>query len=250
MPHIISQTQVDLDDDELQFPVNTRTVFQERFDLASNQPSLVIVKSHVRSMPSFGKKKKKRSSINYQNRTMDVASFREISRIQHHENQTMKALKASSSTLNDKNKEIWSGFWSMAAKMESKKKRMQSKMDLKKKKTSSVIRSSVTSKKKPYSVIRSSVTLSKERKINDKMGVGEMVLEPIDKDVEDDNDCNEKMGLEPIDKDYEDDEDDENNIPLAQLFEHQRRVNDFMMVLERKSDELKSKLNYDEDDEY
>ena len=123
-------------------------------------------------------------------------------------------------------------------------------MDLKKKKTSSVIRSSVTSKKKPYSVIRSSVTLSKERKINDKMGVGEMVLEPIDKDVEDDNDCNEKMGLEPIDKDYEDDEDDENNIPLAQLFEHQRRVNDFMMKLERESDELKSKLNYDEDEEY
>ena len=53
---------------------------------------------------------------------MDVASFREISRIQHHKNQTMKALKASSSTINDKNKEIWSGFWSMAAKMESKKK--------------------------------------------------------------------------------------------------------------------------------
>ena len=95
------------------------------------------------------------------------------------------------------------------------------------------------------------------------MGVGEMVLKPIDKDVEDDNDCNKKMGLEPIDKDYKDDkdepidkdyeddeDDDENNIPIAQLFEHQRRFNDFMMLLKRESDELKSKLNYDEDDEY
>ena len=58
MPHIISQTQVDLDD-ELQLSVNTRPVLQERFNLASNQLSLVIVKSHVQSMPRFGKKKKK-----------------------------------------------------------------------------------------------------------------------------------------------------------------------------------------------
>ena len=52
---------------------------------------------------------------------MDVASFREISRIQQLENEMLKALKVSSR--NDKQtKEIWSGFWSKASKMETKKK--------------------------------------------------------------------------------------------------------------------------------
>ena len=53
---------------------------------------------------------------------MDVASFREISRIQRLENEMLKALKASSRNDNQ-TKEIWSGFWSKASKMETKKKR-------------------------------------------------------------------------------------------------------------------------------
>ena len=53
---------------------------------------------------------------------MDVASFQEISRIQQLENETLKALKASSRN-ESQTKEIWSDFWSRAAKMESKKKR-------------------------------------------------------------------------------------------------------------------------------
>ena len=53
---------------------------------------------------------------------MDVASFREISRIQRLENQMLKALKSSSQN-DGQRKEIWSSFWSRAAKMESKKKR-------------------------------------------------------------------------------------------------------------------------------
>ena len=53
---------------------------------------------------------------------MDVASFREISRIQRLENETLKTIKASSRK-DSQTKEIWSGFWSRAAKMESKKKR-------------------------------------------------------------------------------------------------------------------------------
>ena len=54
---------------------------------------------------------------------MDVASFREISCIQSVENETFKALKASSGSTECQNKKMWNGFWSMAAKMESKKKR-------------------------------------------------------------------------------------------------------------------------------
>ena len=53
---------------------------------------------------------------------MDVASFQEISRIQRLENESLKALKALSRN-DSQTKEIWRGFWSRAAKMESKKKR-------------------------------------------------------------------------------------------------------------------------------
>ena len=94
--------------------------------------SLVTVRSHQRKMP--GSSKKKRSTPKSKIRknlladfkrvgTMDVASFREISRIQSVENETFKALKASSGSTGSRNKQIWNGFWSMAAKMESKKKR-------------------------------------------------------------------------------------------------------------------------------
>ena len=69
---------------------------------------------------------------------MDVASFREISRIQRLENETLKTIKASSRK-DSQTKEIWSGFWSKAAKMEIKKKRkpigaIQSKARVNKKK--------------------------------------------------------------------------------------------------------------------
>ena len=94
--------------------------------------SLVTVRSHQRKMP--GSSKKKRSTPKSKIRknlladfkrvgTMDVASFREISRIQSVENETFKALKASSGSAGSRNKQMWNGFWSMAAKMESKKKR-------------------------------------------------------------------------------------------------------------------------------
>ena len=106
--------------------------------------ALVTVRSHHRKMP--GSSKKQRSTPKSKIRknlladfkrvgTMDVASFREISRIQSVENETFKALKASSSR--NESKKIWKGFWSMAAKMESKKKRkpftvIQSKLFLRK----------------------------------------------------------------------------------------------------------------------
>ena len=94
--------------------------------------SLVTVRSHHRKMP--GSSKKQRSTPKSKIRknlladfkrvgTMDVASFREISRIQSVENETFKALKASSGSTGSRNKQMWNGFWSMAAKMESKKKR-------------------------------------------------------------------------------------------------------------------------------
>ena len=79
---------------------------------------------------------------------MDVASFREISCIQRLENETLKALKVSSST-ESQTKKIWSGFWTRAAKMESKKKR------------------------KSLSIVQ-----SKERKIKKTKG---QVLEPMEK---------------------------------------------------------------------
>ena len=74
---------------------------------------------------------------------MDVASFREISRIQRLENETLKTIKASSRK-DSQTKEIWSGFWSKAAKMEIKKKRkpigaIQSKARVNKKKKQHVV---------------------------------------------------------------------------------------------------------------
>ena len=115
--------------------------------------SLVTVRSHQRKMP--GSSKKKRSTPKSKIRknlladfkrvgTMDVASFREISRIQSVENETFKALKASSGSTGSRNKQIWNGFWSMAAKMESKKKRkpftvIQSKKKKTKKTNSQVV---------------------------------------------------------------------------------------------------------------
>ena len=55
-------------------------------------------------------------------RSMDVASFREISRIQRLENEMLKALKASSRNDNQ-TKEIWSGFGQRHQKWKLKKKR-------------------------------------------------------------------------------------------------------------------------------
>ena len=125
MPHIISQTQDDSHDELQDRPC---PVENSNFCLAwNNQSSLVTVRSHLRKMPSSKKIKKKRSpkhptSNVKKSRSMDVASFREISRIQRLENEMLKALKASSRNDNQ-TKEIWSGFWSKASKMETKKKR-------------------------------------------------------------------------------------------------------------------------------
>ena len=150
MPHIISQTQDDSHDElrDKPYPVE-KTNFckvKSNFGLAwKNQSSLVTVKSHLRTMPRSKKKKgysKHRTSDIKHIRTMDVASFREISRIQRLENETLKTIKASSRK-DSQTKEIWSGFWSKAAKMEIKKKRkpigaIQSKARVNKKKKGQV----------------------------------------------------------------------------------------------------------------
>ena len=131
MPHIISQTQ----DESYNKLKDKQCPVQEAYPVEkahfryewNNRSSLVTVRSHLRTMPCSKKKNKKLSPANHlsnikKTRCMDVASFREISRIQRLENETLKALKASSRN-ESQTKEIWSGFWSRAAKMESKKKR-------------------------------------------------------------------------------------------------------------------------------
>ena len=80
--------------------------------------SLIFVRCRVQKKKGYSKHPT--SDIKHI-RTMDVASFREISRIQRLENETLKTIKASSRK-DSQTKEIWSGFWSKAAKMEIKKK--------------------------------------------------------------------------------------------------------------------------------
>ena len=74
---------------------------------------------------------------------MDVPSFREISCFQRLENERLKTIKASSRK-DAQAKQIWSRFWSKAAKMEIKKKRkpigaIQSKARVNKKKKQQVV---------------------------------------------------------------------------------------------------------------
>ena len=65
-------------------------------------------------------KKKTKQKETRGRRSIDIASFKEIRRIQQLENEVLKATKSSCSQAAV---DEWNGFWSMASTMEKKKKR-------------------------------------------------------------------------------------------------------------------------------
>jgi len=145
MPHIISQTQEDdiyaseYDITSKEKTRNEETPINEIFGASEGCKSLVMVRSHYRKAPrtkkifhSNGRKREKRKTMTKLTRvarSMDIASFKEIMRVQKLENEEFKAAQ---SPRNQATVDEWNGFWSMAATMEKKKKRrpltvMQSK---------------------------------------------------------------------------------------------------------------------------
>ena len=106
--------------------------------------SLVTVRSHERKMPRSSIKGKKKAIDKKVGRMMDVASFREMSRIQSLDNAEFEH-DADAESKKKATSEKWNGFWSRAAKMEGKKKRkpltvVQSKHRRKKKARSDVFK--------------------------------------------------------------------------------------------------------------
>ena len=102
--------------------------FNNHFDTAiSNcreQASLISVRSHQRKMPRSSSKGKKKNVINKVDRAMDVASFREILRIQRLDNDEFSQNRDTGQRRQkSKTSEEWNGFWSKAAKAERKKRR-------------------------------------------------------------------------------------------------------------------------------
>ena len=120
MPHIISQTQ---EDDT--FSSEDKTTKDQKLGISESCESLVMVRSHYRKVPQSKKivKTKKKTTVKQTRgrRSMDIASFREIRRIQDIENEKFKAAKSRCN--NQVAVDEWKGFWSMAATMEKKKKR-------------------------------------------------------------------------------------------------------------------------------
>ena len=93
MPHIISQTQ---EDDT--FSSEDKTTKDQKLGISESCESLVMVRSHYRKVPQSKKivKTKKKTTLKKTRgrRSMDIASFREIRRIQDIENEKFKAAKS------------------------------------------------------------------------------------------------------------------------------------------------------------
>ena len=85
--------------------------------------SFVPVRSHLRKMPGSGSNKKKCHVDSKGDRTMDVASFREILRIQRLDNDEFLSQNRDTVGRRQKTSEEWNGFWSKAVKVEQKKRR-------------------------------------------------------------------------------------------------------------------------------
>ena len=127
MPHVISQTQEDdicLSEDKI--PKEEKPN-KENLRVLESCRSLVMVRSHYRKVPQSKKifktnvqKKKTMPKETRGRRSMDIASFKEIRRIQQLENEALKAIK---SPCNQAAVDEWNGFWSMASTMEKKKKK-------------------------------------------------------------------------------------------------------------------------------
>ena len=107
------------------------------------QYSVVTVRSHLRKKRGKGRKKNKHvsSTPGKHMRTMDIASFREISRIERADNEMLRASIASNITkeaCKKKTSQLWNGFWKNAVRMEGRKNKntktvVQSKDEKKKK---------------------------------------------------------------------------------------------------------------------
>ena len=112
----------------------------------THQLSLVTVWSHLRKKRGRGRKTKKRKCASGKPfRPMDIASFKEIARIERTDNEMLRASKSSSIAKiasKKKTSQLWNGFWKNAIRMESQKHRnvlpvVQSKEAMAKKKLNS-----------------------------------------------------------------------------------------------------------------
>ena len=120
MPHIIPHNQTQ--DDLLQRTSDIKHEIEER-------SFLVTVRSQQRAMPRSCKKRKaKRNSETYIARAckMDVASYREISRIQKLDNDKLKA-NVVRQVQQKRASDEWKGFWSRA--VTSGRKKIKKKKD-------------------------------------------------------------------------------------------------------------------------
>jgi len=121
---------------------------------ACEKTSLVGSCVDQQKMP-FSRIKGKKKFINKGGRAMDVASFREILRIQRLDNDAFSEKHVACCQQRQSTSDEWNGFWTKAAKMEEKKKRkpltvVQSKERRKKKARLEIIRG-LNDLKKPIS---------------------------------------------------------------------------------------------------
>ena len=88
-----------------------------------NTANTVTVCSHQRKLPRSGSKGKRKEDNAKVVGAMDVASFREILRIQRLDNEKLSQNGKNSGQHNQETVEEWNGFWSRAVKMQSKKRK-------------------------------------------------------------------------------------------------------------------------------
>jgi len=152
MPHIISQTQDEercmspkVMDAKCSIGVSTTHALHETNEKSAktHQSSLVTVWSHLCKKRGRGRKTNKPTCKRMH--PMDIASFKEITRMERADNEMLRASKSSSITKiagKKKTSQLWNGFWKNAIRMESQKHRnvlavVQSKEAMAKKKLNS-----------------------------------------------------------------------------------------------------------------
>ena len=91
--------------------------------VCSHQQKMVSVCSHQRQMPCSGRSGPKHNGKIKCHRGMDVASFREIQRIQRLDNDEFFQNRVAGGQCRQKTHEEWNRFWSKAAKVERKKRK-------------------------------------------------------------------------------------------------------------------------------
>ena len=93
----------------------------------THQSSLVTVRSHLRKKRGRGRKTNKRKCASGKPfLPMDIASFKEITRMERADNKMLRASKLSSIAKiasKKKTSQLWNGFWKNAIRMESQKHR-------------------------------------------------------------------------------------------------------------------------------